>query len=61
MSQGKRQSKNTCPKCGREMELALPPEGKGQRFFQCFNCDRLDPLKSDHSHGWLKGELARKE
>jgi ssDNA-binding Zn-finger/Zn-ribbon topoisomerase 1 len=53
--------KHPCPKCGREMELALPPDGTGQRFYQCFNCDRPDPLKSDHLHGWLKGELGPKE
>jgi hypothetical protein len=51
-----------CPKCGRELELALPPGGKGQRFEQCFNCDRPDPMKSDRMmNGWLKGELAPRE
>ena len=37
--------------------LALPPGGKGQRTFQCFECDGLDPLKTDKVMGWLKGEL----
>ena len=39
------------------MILALPPDGKGQRMFQCFECDGIDPLKSDRTAGWLKGEL----
>jgi hypothetical protein len=51
-----------CPKCGREMEMALPPNGgKGQRFNQCFSCDRPDPIKSGNAQAWLKGELAPKE
>jgi hypothetical protein len=50
-----------CPKCGRELELALPLGGKGQRFNQCFNCDRPDPIKSEQTQAWLKGELAPKE
>jgi hypothetical protein len=33
--------------------LALPPGGKGQRTFQCFECDRPDPLKTDEVSGWL--------
>jgi hypothetical protein len=43
------------------LELALPPGGKGQPFNQCFNCDRPDPLKSEQTQAWLKGELAPKE
>jgi hypothetical protein len=39
------------------MILALPPGGKGPRTFQCFDCDRPDPLKSEKTTGWLKGEL----
>jgi hypothetical protein len=27
------------------------------RGFQCFECDRPDPLKADKATGWLKGEL----
>jgi hypothetical protein len=50
-----------CPKCGRELELALPLGGKGQRFNQCFNCDRPDPIKSEQTQAWLKGELAPKQ
>jgi hypothetical protein len=47
----------TCPGCGAFLILALPPGGKGQRTFQCFECDRPDPLKSEHASGWLKSEL----
>jgi hypothetical protein len=43
--------------CQSEMKLALLPGGKGRRTFQCFECDRPDPLKSDHASGWLQGEL----
>jgi hypothetical protein len=50
-----------CLKCGRDMELALPPGGKGERFAQCFNCDRPDPLKSERMQAWLRGELAPKD
>jgi hypothetical protein len=39
------------------MVLALPPGGKGPRTLQCFDCDRDDPLKSDSTAGWSKGEL----
>jgi hypothetical protein len=46
-----------CPKCQSLMILALPPGGKGQRTFQCLDCDRPDPLKSEKISGWLKGEL----
>jgi hypothetical protein len=37
--------------------LALPPGGKGQRKFQCFECERPDPMKTDEATGWLKSEL----
>jgi hypothetical protein len=47
----------TCPHCAEFLILALPPGGKGQRTFQCFECDVPDPLKSDQVTGWLKGEL----
>jgi hypothetical protein len=47
----------TCPGCGAFLILALPPGGKGPRTFQCFECDRPDPLKTDHGIGWLKSEL----
>ena len=47
----------TCPGCGAFLILALPPGGKGQRTFQCLDCERPDPLKTDQATGWLKGEL----
>ena len=37
--------------------LALPPRGKGKRTFQCFDCDRPDPLTTEKTMGWLMGEL----
>src|SRR5437762_5698214 len=43
----------TCPHCGAFLILALPPGGEGQRRFQCFECDGLDPLKTDKVLGWL--------
>jgi hypothetical protein len=46
-----------CPNCGALLILALPPDGKGKRTFQCFDCDRPDPLKTDRMVGWLKSEL----
>jgi len=47
----------TCPHCGAFLILALPPGGKGQRTFQCFDCDGPDPLKTEMVTGWLKSEL----
>lgn len=46
-----------CPRCGAHLILALPPGGKGPRTFQCFNCDRPDPLRTEQAVRWLKGEL----
>jgi len=40
--------------------LALPPGGEGPRTFQCPECDRPDPIKTDQVIGWLKGELGRR-
>ena len=54
MGQAKRP---TCPNCGAYLILALPPDGKGQRTFQCFDCGRPDPLKTDRVLAWLKSEL----
>jgi hypothetical protein len=31
--------------------LALPLGGKGKRTFQCFDCGRPDPLKTDAATG----------
>jgi hypothetical protein len=39
----------------------LPFGGEGQRSWQCTDCERPDPLKSDRANGWLKGELGQKE
>jgi hypothetical protein len=47
----------TCPGCGAFLILALPPGGNGPRTFQCLDCDRPDPMKTDSTTGWLKGEL----
>jgi hypothetical protein len=47
----------TCPHCGAHLILARPAGGKGQRTFQCLDCDRSDPLKSERATGWLKSEL----
>jgi tRNA(Ile2) C34 agmatinyltransferase TiaS len=46
-----------CPDCGKSMMLALPPGGKGKRLYQCFECDRPDPLKTNQVYGWMKGSL----
>jgi hypothetical protein len=56
MGQSKRP---TCPECGAFLTLALPPGGKGQRTFQCLDCnhDRPDPITTDDMIGWLNGEL----
>jgi hypothetical protein len=45
------------PSCGAILILALPPGGAGQRTFQCFDCDRPDPMKTEKVTGWLMGEL----
>jgi primosomal protein N' len=47
----------TCPNCGAPLTLALPQGGEGPRKFNCSECDRPDPLKTDRVMGWLKGEL----
>ncbi|HEY3893677.1 MAG TPA: hypothetical protein VGM00_17080, partial [Bradyrhizobium sp.] len=47
-----------CPTCGAHLILAASPsDGKGLRMFQCFECDRPDPIKTDKVMGWLRGEL----
>jgi hypothetical protein len=47
-----------CAKCGACLILVVSPsDGKGPRMFQCFECDRPDPIKTDKVLGWLKGEL----
>ena len=47
-----------CLRCQRSMTLELQPGGKSPRTFQCLDCDRHDPLKSDALR-WLSGELGR--
>jgi hypothetical protein len=42
------------------MTLELQTGGKPPRTFQCLDCDRPDPLKSDALR-WLSGELDRIE
>jgi len=37
--------------------LMLPPGGEGGRTFQCLDCERPDPLKTEQAKGWLMGEL----
>jgi hypothetical protein len=49
-----------CPGCQRAMTLELQPGGKSPRTYQCLDCDRPDPLKSDALR-WLSGELGRDE
>ena len=44
-----------CLVCG----ATLPVRDKGQRTYLCFECKRLDSLKTDKLTGWLKGELQR--
>lgn len=47
----------TCPHCREPLTLALPPGGKGPRTFQCFDCDRPDPLKTDALRWLMSPEL----
>ena len=54
MGQAKRP---TCPDCGAYLILAPPPGGEGEGTFECFECDRPDPLKTESMTGWLKSEL----
>jgi hypothetical protein len=54
---GMGQERLTCTSCRAPLVLMLPPGGKGKRTFQCFACDRPDPLKIDKVIGWLKSEL----
>jgi hypothetical protein len=41
------------------MTLALPPGGGGQRTYECFDCNPVDPIKLPHMKGWLDGELGK--
>jgi DNA-binding response OmpR family regulator len=51
--------RSICPRCKRPMEFALPPGGMGQRRYRCLECERADPLKSEDTQGWLRGELGK--
>jgi CheY-like chemotaxis protein len=48
-----------CPKCKRLMKFALPPGGRGQRSYRCLECERPDPMKSEDTQGWFRGELGK--
>jgi hypothetical protein len=45
-----------CPTCGKPMEMALPPGGKGPRILTCVECD---PKRDEKAKGWLAGDLGR--
>jgi hypothetical protein len=48
----------SCLKCGADLTLVLPAVGStGQRTFQCFDCDRPDPLKTDKAMRWIESGL----
>jgi hypothetical protein len=57
MGQAKRP---TCLNCGAYLILALPPDGKGQRTFQCFDCRQPDPLKTDTVLAGLRASCSRR-
>jgi hypothetical protein len=42
------------------MKLMLA-KSANQRVFQCIDCGLPDPMASEETTGWLKGELAPKE
>ena len=50
-----------CSICEKPMTFALPFAGKGLRSWQCIDCERPDPLKSDRASGWLNGELGQEQ
>jgi hypothetical protein len=41
------------------MKFMLAKNGK--RRFQCETCGQPDPLHSDETLGWLKGELGKRD
>ena len=47
----------TCRHCGAYLTWTLPQGGNGKCTFQCLNCDGPDPMKTEKTTGWLKGEL----
>jgi anaerobic ribonucleoside-triphosphate reductase len=42
-----------CSHCGSQMPVDRNRLGR----LECASCDRIDPLKSDRTMGWLQGEL----
>jgi hypothetical protein len=46
--------KSACPTCGKPMEMALPPGGKGPRELRCVECD---PLGDEKITRWLQSGL----
>ncbi len=44
----------TCPRCGGFLILALPPGGKGQRTFQCFDCDGPESAENRKGDGLVE-------
>jgi hypothetical protein len=47
----------TCPKCGAHLTLSARADANGRRKLRCLDCDHPDPLSSDTTIGWIKGEL----
>jgi tRNA(Ile2) C34 agmatinyltransferase TiaS len=45
-----------CPRCQKGMKLMLA-EGARQKVFRCGDCGQPDPMQSDETQAWLKGEL----
>jgi hypothetical protein len=45
---------SVCPKCHKAMKLMLV---KARRKLACMDCGQTDPMTSDTTSGWLKGEL----
>jgi hypothetical protein len=41
--------------------LALPPAGDGRRTFQCFDCDRPDPIKTEKNNRLVDGQITAAE
>jgi hypothetical protein len=50
---GQALSDSRCSHCG----SAMPGDRNRPGRLECAKCDRLDPLKSDRTKGWLQGEL----
>jgi hypothetical protein len=46
---------------GARANLPLPPGGKGQRTFQCLDCDDLDPPENRSGNGLVEGRTTAAE